>query len=361
MERKLFSSFQLGNLNLRNRIVMSPMTRDRAIGNIPNEMIALYYGQRASAGLIITEGTAPSPNALGYANIPGLFSKEQVNGWKITTRAVHEKGGKIFVQLMHTGRMAKPQFLPEGAEMVAPSAIAAVGKAVKNSQRSAETFTPRAMELKDIEHAKNEFAQAACNAIEAGFDGIELHGANEHLIEQFLSPVSNHRNDEYGGSVENRCRFALEVIDKVSDVIGADKVGIRLSPFGMNSWEEPHIVNATFDYLIKKIDEADIAYIHHVDHAAMGGNPVPLAMKKMIRSNFKNAIILTGGFDKEKAELALQEDLADLIGFGRPFIGNPDLVERLQNNWAINDNLDFSTFYTSEAEGYIDYETYKSQ
>lgn len=361
MEHKLFSSFRLGSLDLGNRIVMAPMTRDRAIGSIPNELIALYYEQRASAGLIITEGTAPSPNALGYANIPGLFSKEQVEGWKSTTKAVHGRGGKIFAQLMHTGRMAKPQFLSEGAEMVAPSAIAAAGKAVENSQRAGETYTPRAMDLKDIEHVKNEFAQAALNAIEAGFDGIELHGANEHLIEQFLSPVSNHRTDEYGGSVENRCRFALEVIDRVSDAIGPDKVGIRLSPFGMNSWEEADIVTETYDYLTKKINETGIAYIHHVDHEAMGGNPVPLAIKKMIRNNFKNTIILTGGFDKEKAELALHEDLTDLIGFGRPFISNPDFVERLQNNWAINDNLDFSTFYTSEAKGYIDYETYKPQ
>lgn len=361
MEHKLFSSFRLGDLDLRNRIVMAPMTRDRAMGSIPNKMIALYYGQRASAGLIITEGTAPSPNGLGYANIPGLFSKEQVNGWKITTKAVHEKGGKIVAQLMHSGRMVKPQFLPEGAEMLAPSAIAAAGKAVKNSQRVAETFTPRAMELKDIEHAKNEFAQAARNALEAGFDGIELHGANEHLIEQFLSPVSNQRGDEYGGSVENRCRFALEVIDKVSDAIGPDKVGVRLSPFGMNSWEQPNIVYETYNYLTKKINETGIAYIHHVDHEAMGGSPVPLAMKKMIRNNFRNAIILTGGFDKEKAEHVIQEDLADLIGFGRPFISNPDFAERLKNNWPINDNLDFSTFYTSEAKGYIDYETYKPE
>ncbi len=361
MEQKLFSSFRLGNMNLSNRIVMAPMTRDRAIGSIPNELIALYYGQRASAGLIITEGTAPSPNALGYANIPGLFLKEQVEGWKSTTKAVHERGGKIFVQLMHTGRMAKPQFLPEGAEMVAPSAIAAAGKAVKNSQRAAETHTPRAMDLKDIEHVKNEFAQAALNAIDAGFDGVELHGANEHLIEQFLSPVSNQRSDQYGGSVAKRCRFVLELINSLNDAIGANKVGIRLSPYGMNSWEEPLVVIETYDYLTRKINETGIAYIHHVDHESMGGNQVPLSMKKLIRNNFRNTIILTGGFDKEKAELALQEDLADLIGFGRPFIGNPDFVKRLQNNWPINDNLDFSTFYTSDAKGYVDYETYKPQ
>ncbi len=334
---------------------MAPMTRSRAIGNVPNALMATYYAQRAGAGLIITEGTAPCINALGYANIPGLYSKEQVAGWKLTTGLVHERGSKIFAQLMHTGRMGYLKNMPAGAEILGPSPITAGGRAVKNTQRSTDYHLPRAMNHLDIVQAKSEFVSAAINAIEAGFDGVELHGANEHLIEQFLSAGSNLRQDEYGGTAENRCRFALEVAASVGEAIGFERVGIRLSPYGANNDMEPLEMNHTYDFLTKGLNAMGIAYIHHVDHSAMGGNTVPDAMKQMVRNNFKGAVILTGGFDRTTAEEVLQAGLADLIGFGRPYIGNPDLAERMQRNLQLNQELDVSTFYSAGPEGYTDY------
>lgn len=361
MNDLLLSTYQMGSIKLQNRIVMLPMTRNRAIGNTPNEIMAEYYGQRASAGLIITEGTAPSPNALGYANIPGIFTKEQVEKWKLTTDTVHKKGGKIVVQLMHTGRMGNPKNLPKGAELIAPSALPAIGKAIKNTQRTNEYHTPREMNLEDILNVQMEFVNASKNAIEAGFDGVELHGANEHIIEQFLSPISNHRMDDYGGSFEKRCRFVLETIQNVGAEIGFDKVGIRLSPFGANSWENDNENTfATYNYLSTELNKFRLAYLHHVDHTAIGGNAVPIEIKQKIRENFKNTILISGGFNPQSAQETIENNLADLVGFGRPFIGNPDLVERIKNNWEINTNLDTTTFYSSEAKGYTDYPTFKN-
>lgn len=360
MPKLLFEPYLLGNIVLKNRIVMAPMTRNRSIGNLPNKLVAEYYEQRAGAGLIITEGTAPSPNGLGYANIPGIFNEEQVEAWKKTTNAVHDKGGRIFVQLMHTGRMGYPQNLPEGAELLGPSAIAAMGKVMKNTQRTNNYHTPREMTIDDIAFTIQEFVQAGVNAINAGFDGVELHGANEHLIEQFLSPGSNQRVDEYGGSYVNRCRFALELAEAVGNAIGFDKVGIRLSPYGVNNEIPVDEMDATYGYLTKRLNQLGLVYIHHVDHSAMGGNEVPDHLKQLIRENFKNAIILTGGFDHNKAEATLQSGLADLIAFGRPYISNPDLAERMKKGWPINGEIDIATLYTSEAKGYTDYKTFQT-
>ena len=359
MNQKLFSPYRLGTLELQNRIVMAPMTRNRAIGNLPNELMALYYQQRAGAGLIITEGTAPSPNALGYANIPGIFSDAQVKGWRKITSAVHAAGGKIMVQLMHTGRMGYPQNLPAGAEIIGASAIAAQGKAIKNTQRANGYIVPREMTNADIVNTRQEFVQAARNAIEAGFDGVELHGANEHLIEQFLSPNSNRRTDQYGGCVENRCRFALGIVAAVGEAIGFDKVGIRLSPYGMNSWTSPQETDSTYEYLIRELNNLDILYIHFADHSAMGGNWVPPHTKVMIRKLFQGNIIHTGGFDLASAQSAIEVGLADLIGFGRLFISNPDLAERMKNGWEINYDWDPTTFYSPVINGYADYPSYQ--
>ena len=359
---KLLNSGKIGSIELKNRIVMSPMTRSRAIGNLPNELMAEYYKQRSGAGLIITEGTSPSPNGLGYARIPGLFGKQQVDGWKKTTSAVHREGAKIFVQLMHTGRIGHVLNLPEGAEILAPSAVKAAGQIWTESKMMQDFPTPKEMTKEDLLHTKTEYVMAAKMAMEAGFDGVELHGANGYLLEQFLSPVSNIRKDQYGGSIENRCCFVLEVTETVAKAIGKDKTGIRLSPYGVAS-DMPHYpeIDATYKYLSEQLNNLGIVYIHLVDHSAMGAPEVPTAIKKAIRNNFKNTLILSGGYDKDHAEKDIQGSLGDLVAFGRPFINNPDLVERFQNNWPLSKDLRMDLFYTSDEKGYTDYPFFKKE
>jgi N-ethylmaleimide reductase len=357
---KLFTPAQVGAIALNNSMVMSPMTRCRAIGNVPNDLMAEYYGQRATAGLIITEGTSPSPNGLGYARIPGLYSKEQVEGWQKVTSAVHAKGGKIVVQLMHTGRISSLLNMPEGAQILAPSAVKPAGQMWTDQQQMQDFGTPKAMTADEVISTKAEYITAAKNAMEAGFDGVELHGANGYLLEQFLSPVSNVRTDNYGGSVENRCSFVLEVVAGVAEAIGKDKTGIRLSPYGVAS-DMPHYpeIDATYKHLAEQLNSIGIAYIHHVDHEAMGSPAVPIAIKQMLRNTFKNTIILSGGYDKQTAESDLQSGLGDLAAFGRPFISNPDLVERYKNNEPLSPPLSMDTFYSAGPEGYTDYPAYK--
>lgn len=359
-EYSLFNSYNTGIIELKNRVVMSPMTRSRAIGNIPNQLMATYYGQRSGAGLIITEGTSPSPNGLGYSRIPGIFNAEQSNAWKLVTEAVHTKGSHIFVQLMHTGRIAHPLNLPEGAEVIAPSAVKAAGQMWTDQSGLLDMPIPRAMNSNDIEKAKNEYVHAARLAIEAGFDGVELHGANGYLLEQFLSPVSNHREDLYGGSIENRCRFIIEVTEAVSTAIGKYRTGIRLSPYGVSS-DMTHYpgIDDTYAYLSEKLDKTGIMYIHIVDHSSQGAPEVPARIKQIIRERFGHTLILSGGYTKERAEADLQNGKASLIAFGRPFINNPDLVERMRNNWPLSDKLDTTTLYTPGEKGYTDYPTYK--
>jgi len=361
-EYKLFTPKNIGSIELKNRIAMSPMTRSRAIGNVPNEMMTEYYKQRSGAGLIITEGTSPSPNGLGYARIPGIYSKQQVEGWKKIASAVHKDGGKIFVQLMHTGRISHPLNMPEGAQIIAPSAVKAAGQIWTDSKMMQDFLVPKEMTHEDLLLTKTEFVDAAKNAIEAGFDGVELHGANGYLLEQFLSPVSNIRKDNYGGSIENRCRFVLEVVDAVVKAIGTGKTGIRLSPYGVAS-DMPYYpeIEATYKYLSEQLNKLGIAYIHIVDHSAMGAPVVPMELKKLIRSNFKNTIIISGGYDKERAEIDIQSGLGDIVAFGRPFINNPDLVERMKNSWPLSQDLKMDLFYTADEKGYIDYPFYKAQ
>lgn len=355
-ELKLFTSHEVGAVKVQNRIVMSPMTRCRAIGNIPNELIAEYYKQRSGAGLIITEGTSPSPNGLGYARIPGMFNEKQVEGWKKVTSAVHASGGKLFVQLMHTGRISHSLNMPEGSQIIAPSAIKPAGQMWTDAQMLQDFPVPKAMTPDDLKNTKDEFVKASKNAITAGFDGVELHSANGYLLEQFLSPISNVRTDYYGGSIENRCKFVIEVATAVAEAIGSDKTAIRLSPYGVAS-DMPHYpeIDATYAYLSEQLNNLGIAYIHLVDHSAMGAPAVPIEIKQQIRDNFKNTLILSGGYDKDRAEADIKSGLADLVAFGRPFINNPDLVERLKNNSPLSTDLKMDLFYSADEKGYTDY------
>lgn len=351
----LFSPITVGRLELPNRIVMAPMTRSRALGGVPNALMADYYTQRASAGLIVTEGIAPSPNALGYARIPGLFSAEQVSGWRAVTKGVHRAGGRIFAQLMHTGRIAHPANLPEGARIVAPSAVRAEGTMYTDEHGPQPMPEPEAMSEADVREARQEYVRAAQNAIEAGFDGVELHGANGYLPEQFLHPHSNRRTDEYGGSPERRNRFVTEVAAAVAEAIGADRVGVRLSPFNTfndlpaQDGEDAEVI-AQYSLLARGL--RGLAYVHVVRnaHAAF---PETAAG---VRREFGGIVILNGGFDAESARAELTAGRADLISFGRPFIANPDFVERLRVGQPLAEP-DPSTFYTPGPKGYVDYPT----
>jgi len=355
MPVSLFSPFTLGPLALPNRIVMSPMTRNRSIGNVPGPIVATYYAQRASAGLIVTEGTSPSPNGLGYARIPGIFSEEQGKGWKAVADAVHAKGGRIFLQIMHTGRVGHPLNLPAGAEMIAPSAVAAAGQMYTDAQGMQAHPVPRAMTEADIRKAIDEFARGARNAREAGLDGVELHSANGYLLEQFLNPGSNRRTDGYGGSIENRCRFVLEVAEATAKAIGKDRVGIRLSPYGVfNDMATFPEIESQYELLAQCLSALGLIYLHLVDHSAMGApKPAESTLVKM-HAAFKGAILLSGGYDRERAERDLAAGRGDLIAFGRPFLANPDLPERLRTGAKLN-APDMKTFYTPGEKGYTDY------
>ena len=351
----LFSKTTLGSLTLQNRLVMSPMTRNRATGNIPNELMAQYYAQRGTAGLIITEGTSPSSNGLGYPRIAGIFSAAQVAGWKRVTDAVHAQGAKMFIQFMHCGRVGHALNLPAGARILAPSAVAAVGEMYTDAEGMKPNATPQAMTEADIKATIEEFAQSAKNAVAAGFDGVELHGANGYLLEQFIRPNSNQRTDRYGGSIENRARFVLEVADAVIRAIGKDKLGIRLSPFGVfNDMPLYDAMEADYTYLAQQLNARGLVYIHLVDHSSMGAPPVPASMKATFRNVFKGKLILSGGYDAARAESDLAAGKCDLIAVGKPFLANPDLVARWKTGAAAN-VPDMSTFYTPGAKGYTDY------
>lgn len=353
---KLFEPATLGKVKLSNKIVMAPLTRSRAIGNIPNDLLAEYYGQRATAGLLITEGTSPSPNGLGYARIPGIYSAEQVSGWKKVTDTVHSKGGKIFMQMMHTGRVSHAANMPAGAVVMSSSAIKLSGQMWTDAQGMQDHPVPKEMTESDIQKTIAEFATGAENAIKAGFDGVELHAANGYLLEQFLNPLCNKRTDSYGGSSEGRMRFVLEVAKAVIAKIGADKVGIRISPYGaFNDMGAFEGVDEFYGTLAHKLSDLGLVYIHVVDHSAMGAPAVSPEVKRLIRAHFKGTYILSGGYDSaEKAEAGLIEGKGDLVAFGRPFISNPDLVEKLKNKTALK-QPDFNTFYTPGAQGYTDY------
>lgn len=353
----VFESQILGEISLNNKIVMAPLTRSRAIDNVPNELMAKYYRQRASAGLIITEGTSPSPNGIGYPRIPGAYSNAQIEGWKKIADAVHSEGGKIFVQLMHTGRITAKANMPEGSITLAPSAIQAAGEMFTENGLVAHEV-PKAMTLQEIQTTQDEYVLAAKRLVnEAGADGIELHAANGYLLNQFINPKSNQREDEYGGSIENRSRFVLETAEKVVKEIGEDKVGIRLSPYGaFNDMQSDYeALEDTFVYLSQELSKINLAYIHVVDQrVAFGAPDFTINIKKIIKENFKGIIISGGDVNTlEKAEAVLESGL-DLVYVGRPFISNPNLVEKLQKELELV-TPDFDTFYTPGEKGYTDY------
>jgi N-ethylmaleimide reductase len=353
---RLFTPTTIGKISLSNRAVMSPMTRSRAVdANIPNALMAEYYGQRATAGLIITEGTSPSANGLGYPRIPGLFNAAQLAGWKLSTDAVHAKGGKIFIQLMHTGRVTQLANLPTGAEVLGPTDVICPGEMYTDSAGMQPHSPPRAMTQADIDHAVAEYATAATLAINAGFDGVELHAANGYLIEQFLNANVNTRADGYGGSIAARNRFALEVARATVAAIGAERVGIRLSPYGVFNATGPFAdLEPQYLALVAELSSMKLAYLHVLDHSAMGAPPVPEAFKLALRKAFNGPFILAGGFDATSGEAALNDGRADMIGYARAFLANPDLVARMQNGAALN-APDMSTFYTPGEKGYTDY------
>ncbi|PSK94624.1 alkene reductase [Taibaiella chishuiensis] len=364
----LFESFEKGTLKLHNRVVMAPMTRARNPDRIPNELTALYYRQRAGqegAGLIVTEGTAISATAAGVLHIPGLFTPEQVAGWKLVTQAVHEAGSVIFNQLWHVGRISHTSNQPDGIAPVGASGIrAAQSSAWGYDESGKENFVPasqpRALTTAEVKVVAGDFAAAAVNAIAAGFDGVELHGANGYLIEQFLNPFVNNRDDAYGGSVENRSRFLLEAVDATIAAIGAEKVAIRLTPYG-GLHELPHYdeLEATYAYLAAELNKRGLAYVHLMDQQSRGSFAIPEGFLQRFRDWYRGVIILAGGMDRQKSEALIEAGVIDLAGFGEPFIANPDLVSRLKNNWPLT-QPDRSLHYGGGAKGYTDYATYRA-
>lgn len=354
MSSNLFTPVRLGPYTLPNRIVMAPMTRLRAIGNIPNELMATYYAQRASAGLIITECTMVSPLSIGYINCPGVFSAEQVQGWKLVTEAVHQAGGRIFLQLWHSGRISHPSLL-NGELPVAPSAIAPVGS-LHTPIGKVPFETPRALETEEIPGIVQQFQQGAKNALEAGFDGIELHGAFGYLIDQFLQDSANKRTDKYGGSIENRCRFLLELVAAVSSVLGANKVGVRLSPSNTFYGMQDSNPKETFTYAINALNAFDLAYLHLMepDETDISNRDVMQNLAPYYRQIYKGTLITNGGYNREKGDQILSAGNADLVSFGQLFLANPDLPKRLQLNSEFN-TPDPKTFYGPDAKGYTDY------
>ncbi|CRE42688.1 alkene reductase [Yersinia enterocolitica] len=358
---KLFSPLKVGALTLPNRVFMAPLTRLRSIepGDIPTPLMAEYYRQRASAGLIITEATQISFQAKGYAGAPGLHTQEQLNAWKKITQAVHDEGGHIAVQLWHVGRISHNSLQPGQQAPVAPSAIAADTRTTVRDETGAwvrvPCSTPRALETEEIPGIINDFRQATVNAREAGFDYIELHAAHGYLLHQFMSPASNQRTDQYGGSIENRTRLTLEVVDATAAEWGAERIGIRISPLGpFNGLDNGEDQEEAALYLIEELNKRHIAYLHISEPDWAGGKPYSDAFRDAVRARFKGVIIGAGAYTAEKAESLIEKGFIDAVAFGRSYISNPDLVERLQQNAPLNEP-DGETFYGGGAKGYTDY------
>lgn len=354
----LFEPFALGPHKLANRFVMAPMTRCRADAQgVPSADVAVYYGQRASAGLIVSEGVAPSANGCGYARQPGLWTAAQIAGWKAVTDAVHAKGGVIFAQIMHSGRVSHPANMEPGARIIAPSAVALAGQMYTDTAGMQDYPVPEAMSAADITATQAEYVAAARNAIAAGFDGVELHSANGYLLEEFLSPDTNQRSDAYGGSIENRIRFMIEVATAVTAAIGADKVGFRVSPYGRASGMAPYAdLDETYFALFKALAPLGLVYAHVVDHAAMGNPAIPAEFLTALKALWPTTFFIGGSFDLASGQAAVDAGKTDLVGIGRAFIANPDLVARLQKGLPLA-TPDFNTFYSPGPAGYIDYPT----
>jgi N-ethylmaleimide reductase len=354
---KLFEPYKLGPITLPNRLVMAPLTRNRAVppGMVPSPLAIDYYGQRASAGLLVTEATQVSQQGQGYQDTPGIYSKDQVEGWKKVTDRVHERGGRIFVQLWHVGRISHTSLQPNGGNPVAPSAIRAKTKTFVNGT-FADVSEPRALELSEIPDIIDGFRRGAANAIAAGFDGVEIHGANGYLLDQFAKDGTNKRTDAYGGSIENRAKLMLEVSKAVAAEVGSERTGIRISPVTPANDVSDSNPQALFDYIVDGLEALKLVYIHVVEGATGGPRDIAPFDYASLRKRFTRAYIANNGYDFELATRQLAANAADLIAFGKPFISNPDLVERLKKGAPLNE-WDKATFYGGGAKGYTDYPT----
>jgi N-ethylmaleimide reductase len=360
----LFDPFTLAGLPLTNRIVMAPMTRARAPETVPDDLTVLYYRQRASAGLIISEGSPVSREGCGYLFNPGLYTEEQAKGWRRVTDAVHEEGGHIFAQLWHVGRMSHTTLQPEGRPPVSSVAVQARNSAAfayddQGRPALVPATTPRALESFEVARITGDFVKAAKMAVASGFDGVEIHGANGYLFEQFINATLNTRTDHYGGSIENRLRFLLETADAVAEEVGADRVGVRISPFGRLFDMTPYPdEDSTWIVLAAELHHRGLAYVHLSDQFTIGAEKMPVNFARDFRQSYQGALIAAGGFTRESGEAALRSGELDLIAFGRPFVANPDLVERMKNGWPLA-VADRTTWYGSIGErGYTDFPRY---
>jgi N-ethylmaleimide reductase len=352
---KLFEPYKLGPITLPNRLVMAPLTRNRAVppGMVPSPLAIDYYGQRASAGLLVTEATQVSQQGQGYQDTPGIYSREQVQGWKKVTDRVHERGGRIFVQLWHVGRISHTSLQPNGGHPVAPSAIRAKTKTFVGGT-FADVSEPRALELAEIPGIIDSFKKGAANAIAAGFDGVEIHGANGYLLDQFAKDGTNKRTDAYGGSIENRAKLMLEVSKAVTAEVGSERTGIRISPVTPANDVSDSNPQPLFDYIVDGFEALKLVYIHVIEGATGGPRDVAPFDYASLRKRFTRAYVANNGYDFELATKQLAANAADLIAFGKPFISNPDLVERLKKGAPLNE-WDKNTFYGGGAKGYTDY------
>ena len=356
---KLFEPFKLGPITLPNRAVMAPLTRNRALaGLVPNPLAIEYYGQRASAGLLVTEATQISQQGQGYQDTPGIYSKEQIAGWRKVTERVHARGGRIFLQLWHVGRISHTSLQANGGAPVAPSAIRANGKTFVGGT-FADVSEPRALELSEIPGIIDSFRQGAANAIAAGFDGVEIHGANGYLLDQFAKDGANKRTDSYGGSIENRAKLMLEVAKAVTSEAGSERTGIRISPVTPSNDISDSNPQALFDYIVDHLSALKLVYLHVVEGATGGPRDIAPFDYQSLRNRFKGAYIANNGYDFELANKVLSANQADLIAFGKLFIANPDLVERFKRGTPLN-TPDKATFYGGGAKGYTDYPALES-
>lgn len=365
-DERLFQPVKVGRYNLPHRMVMAPLTRSRARqpDNLPTSLNACYYAQRACAALIISEATQVSQQGQGYAWTPGIHSRDQEEGWRLVTEAVHKAGGRIFLQLWHVGRISHPSLQPDGMLPVAPSAIKPSGEAfIENEDGAGELapfVTPRALQTEEIPYLVQQYVRGARNALNAGFDGVEIHAANGYLLDQFINSTTNKRSDRYGGSVENRVRLLMEVAEAVCKVWGSDRVGVRISPLGTFNDMRDEEPEATFGYIADKLNEYQLAYLHVVNPAVdksgalEESNQRAMRMMALIREKYKGTLIAAGGFDRETAEAWLSQGKADLIAFGRKFLANPDLPERFRQRASLNAG-DPKTYYGGGASGYTDY------
>jgi N-ethylmaleimide reductase len=367
MTAHLFDPVKVGRYELPHRIAMAPLTRSRARqpGNVPTSLNACYYAQRASAGLIDSEATQVSQQGQGYAWTPGIHSREQVEGWKLVTEATHEAGGLILLQLWHVGRISHPSLQPDGMLPVAPSAIRPEGLAFieDNGEGQMVPFVaPRALQIEEMPYIVSQYRRAAKNAMAAGFDGVEIHAANGYLLDQFIESSTNRRTDQYGGSIENRARLLLEVVDAVTETWGSDRVGVRLSPMGKANDISDDDPRATFGYVARTLSARRLAYLHIVNPlmgAALDGTEPdqrPIQMLKTMRDEYPGTLVVAGGFDQDTAEAWVAEGRADVIAFGRKFLANPDLPERFRRRAPLNAD-DPTTYYGGGAKGYTDYPT----